>query len=142
MGRRTLLALMPAAWVSPVSAAPPIRIGSLRFGSLAWELDVMRRHGLVEGFAVDSVEFAGGPASQVALQAGNVDVVMQDWLWTSRLRSDGAPWTFRARQRRPGRDHGAQGLPDCHDRRSEKPPPRHPCRAAATSISRPATSPR
>ena len=94
MTRRTLLALMPAAWVSPVSAAPPIRIGSLRFGSLAWELDVMRRHGLVEGFAVDSVEFAGGPASQVALQAGNVDVVMQDWLWTSRLRSDGAPWTF------------------------------------------------
>lgn len=82
------------AWARLARAKGAIRIGTLRFGSLAWELDVMRQHGLVEGFAIEATEFASGPASQVALQAGNVDVVLQDWIWTSRLRSEGAPWTF------------------------------------------------
>ena len=95
MRRRTLLALLPAVAASrPARAEAAIRIGTLRFGSLAWELDVMRRHGLVDGFAIEATEFASGPASQIALQAGSVDVVLQDWLWTSRLRSEGAPWTF------------------------------------------------
>lgn len=93
--RRTALGLLPAlAWAGSARAEGAIRIGTLRFGSLAWELDVMRQHGLVEGFAIEATEFASGPASQVALQAGNVDVVLQDWIWTSRLRSEGAPWIF------------------------------------------------
>lgn len=86
--------LAAAAVVRPARAAAPIRIGTLRFGSLAWELDVMRHHGLVQGFALEPVEFASGPASQTALQAGSVDIVLQDWIWTSRLRSEGAAWTF------------------------------------------------
>ena len=95
MTRRTVLGLLPAlAWAGAARAEGAIRIGTLRFGSLAWELDVMRQHGLVEGFAIEATEFASGPASQVALQAGTVDVVLQDWIWTSRLRSEGAPWTF------------------------------------------------
>jgi len=95
LSRRTILALLPAlAAATPAHADAAIRIGTLRFGSLAWELDVMRQHGLVDGFTLETSEFASGPASQVALQAGNVDIVLQDWLWTSRLRSEGAPWTF------------------------------------------------
>lgn len=93
--RRTMTGLLAAAAVvRPVRAATPIRIGTLRFGSLAWEMDVIRHHGLDQGFALEPVEFASGPASQTALQAGAVDIVLQDWIWTSRLRSDGAAWTF------------------------------------------------
>jgi len=78
----------------PACAAEPVRVGTLRFGSVAWELDVMRAHKLDAAFALERVEFAAGQGSQVALQAGRVDVVLQDWLWVSRQRASGADWTF------------------------------------------------
>lgn len=89
---RRVLPLLLVATAARAEAA--IRVGSLRFGSLAWELDVIWRQGLARGFGLEVVEFATGPASQVALQAGNVDVVLQDWLWVSRQRAAGAGWTM------------------------------------------------
>lgn len=91
--RRALAALLSLAAL-PARAAEPIRVGTLRFGSLSWELDVMRQNGLDRDLALEVVEFAAGPASQVALQAGRVDIVLQDWLWVSRQRAAGADWTL------------------------------------------------
>lgn len=91
--RRAIAALPALALAARARAAAPVRVGTLRFGSLAWELDVMSRHGLVQGFALETVEHASAPASQVALQSGQVDIVLQDWLWVSRQRSGGADWT-------------------------------------------------
>ena len=84
----------PAATAATTTAA--IRIGTLRFGSVAWELDVMRTHGLdaLAGLAIEAVEFASSQAPQVALQAGRVDVIVQDWLFVSRQRAMGADWTL------------------------------------------------
>ena len=84
----------PAATAATTTAA--IRIGTLRFGSVAWELDVMRTHGLdaIAGLAIEAVEFASSQAPQVALQAGRVDVIVQDWLFVSRQRAMGADWTL------------------------------------------------
>ena len=101
--RRTLLsAALIAASPLAAAAAPnagsgnAIRVGTLRFGSVAWELDVMRTHGLdaAAGVSVEAVEFAATQAAQVALQAGRVDTVVQDWLWVSRQRATGADWTL------------------------------------------------
>lgn len=89
--RRALPLLLCAAAV-PAAAETAIRVGTLRFGSLAWELDVIRRHDLVRGFGLETVEFAAGQASQVALQSGHVDLVLQDWLFVSRQRATGAHW--------------------------------------------------
>jgi NitT/TauT family transport system substrate-binding protein len=87
------LALAPAA-----RAAGPltVRVGMLRFGTVAWELDVIRRRGFdrAHGIEIQAQEFASGPASQVALQARAVDVAAQDWIWVARQRADGADWTF------------------------------------------------
>ena len=97
--RRTLLSAALAAASPLVAAAAPgnaIRVGTLRFGSVAWELDVMRTHGLdaAAGVAIEAVEFAATQAAQVALQAGRVDTAVQDWLWVSRQRAMGADWTL------------------------------------------------
>ena len=101
IGRRTLLATswtaaLPLTSALAAAALGAIRVGTLRFGSVAWELDVMRTHGLdaAAGVAVEAVEFAATPAAQVALQAGRVDTVVQDWLWVSRQRATGADWTL------------------------------------------------
>ena len=95
--RAVLLALLAAPIAfRAAQAAAAIRIGVLRFGTVSWELDVIRRHRLdqAQGVSLEPVEFAAAQATQVALQAGAVDMVALDWLWVSRQRSDGADWSF------------------------------------------------
>ncbi|MEA1648807.1 ABC transporter substrate-binding protein [Nitrospirillum sp. BR 11164] len=99
MTRRRLLATGLAASV-PVRAraagAPALRVGILRYGTVSWELDVIRRHGLdaAHGLTIVPQEFATGQATQVALQAGQVDTIAVDWLWVARQRASGGDWTF------------------------------------------------
>jgi NitT/TauT family transport system substrate-binding protein len=77
-------------------AAVKVRIGVLKFGTVSWELDTLRHHGLdaANGIDLDIVNFAGEDATNVALQAGEVDVIVSDWLWVSRLRSEGSDLTL------------------------------------------------
>ena len=77
-------------------AEAAIRIGSLRYGTLSWELEIIARHDLdrLHGLRIEKVELAGTPAAQLALQAKRVDVIISDWLWVSRQRAGGADLTF------------------------------------------------
>ena len=81
--------------IGPATAGT-VRIGVLKFGTVAWELDVIEAHELdkAEGFDLEVVELAGKDATTVALQAGKVDVIVTDWIWVSRQRADGADLTF------------------------------------------------
>jgi NitT/TauT family transport system substrate-binding protein len=76
-------------------AEPTIRIGSLRYGTLSWQLEVIAKHGLdkQEGIRVEPLELAATPAAQLALQAGSVDLIVSDWLWVSRQRAEGGDLT-------------------------------------------------
>ena len=78
------------------AAAETVRIGVLKFGTVAWELDVIKAHGLdeAEGIDVEVVGLAGKDATSVALQAGKVDMIVTDWIWVSRQRAAGAGFTF------------------------------------------------
>jgi NitT/TauT family transport system substrate-binding protein len=94
----TILGGMAAALsAAPARAAqPPVRIGVLKFGTVSWMLDVLRRHGFDRsaGVAVEIVELASGQATQVALQAGRVDTIVGDLLWVARQRAAGTDWAF------------------------------------------------
>ncbi|MEX6505469.1 ABC transporter substrate-binding protein [Jiella sp. M17.18] len=84
--------MAPAAFAE----TPTVKIGVLKYGTVNWELDAMKRAGLDEknGVSVDTVPFAGDSASEVAFQAGAVDMIVSDWLWVSRQRATGADYTF------------------------------------------------
>jgi NitT/TauT family transport system substrate-binding protein len=73
-----------------------IRVGVLKFGTVNWELKSMKHHGLdqANGFELEIVPFAGGDATRIALLGGEVDVMVSDWLWVSRQRSEGRNLTF------------------------------------------------
>jgi NitT/TauT family transport system substrate-binding protein len=90
-----LLALVAAA---PVSAVEPahLRLGLVKFGTAAWEIDTMRSHGMdrAAGIAIDVTDLANPAAGEVALQAGAVDAIFTDWLWVSRQRAAGQHITF------------------------------------------------
>ncbi len=76
--------------------AGTIRIGVLKFGTVNWELDAIKSNGLdrAEGLELQIIELANTGATTVALQAGDVDVIVTDWLWVTRQRAEGAGFTF------------------------------------------------
>jgi NitT/TauT family transport system substrate-binding protein len=90
------LAVPLAATTARADEPLPVRVGVLRFGTVAWELDVIRRHSFdaAHGIAVQPRDFAAAQATQVALLAGAVDVTAQDWLWVARQRAEGADFAY------------------------------------------------
>lgn len=73
-----------------------IKIGALKFGTVNWLLETIKNNDLAKknGVDLEIVELSGKDASQVALQGKAVDIVVTDWLWVTRLRSEGTPYTF------------------------------------------------
>jgi NitT/TauT family transport system substrate-binding protein len=73
-----------------------IRLGVLAFGTLEWELAALKNEHLVDtaDFEIQMQTLASPQAAEVALQAGAVDMIVSDWIWTSRMRSTGSDFTF------------------------------------------------
>ncbi len=73
-----------------------IRIGVLAFGTVNWELNTIKFHGLdrENGVELEVTKFSGKNASAIALQGGAVDAIVTDWIWVSRRRSSGADYSF------------------------------------------------
>lgn len=87
-----LLAAVPGR----APAADVVRVAVLKFGTVNWELDVVRAHGLdrAHGFELEVLPLAGKNATSVALQAGEVDLIVSDWVWVARERAAGTPYSF------------------------------------------------
>lgn len=104
MVRRRLLLAITSLWLGwsmlflngETALAGTVKIGVLKFGTVNWELDVIKQHGLDKAAGIDLsiVELANNQATAVALQAGEVDVIVTDWLWVTRQRAEGARFTF------------------------------------------------
>jgi NitT/TauT family transport system substrate-binding protein len=95
---RTLLAAVILA-VAPSRAwcgAETIRLVAQKTGTFAWELAVIRAHGLDKkaNLAIEVLELASPEAGKIALRAGNADIMVSDWLFVSRERALGAKLTF------------------------------------------------
>jgi len=73
-----------------------VRVGVLKFGTVNWELKSLKHAGndTKNGIDVEIVPFASGDATKIALQGGEVDIIVSDWLWVSRQRADGVALTF------------------------------------------------
>jgi NitT/TauT family transport system substrate-binding protein len=73
-----------------------IRLGVLAFGTLEWELAALKNEHLLNtaDFEIQTQTLASPQAAEVALQAGAVDMIVGDWIWTSRVRSTGTDFTF------------------------------------------------
>jgi NitT/TauT family transport system substrate-binding protein len=81
---------------APAQDLGTVKVGVLEFGTVNWELDVIKHHGLdnERGFTLEVQGFASGQATNVALQGEAVDSIVDDYLWVSRQRSDGQMLTF------------------------------------------------
>jgi NitT/TauT family transport system substrate-binding protein len=73
------------------AAAERIRLAVQKTGTLAWELDVIKNHGLdrKHDLAIEVVELASTEAGKIAFKGGSADLMLSDWLWVARERSLG-----------------------------------------------------
>lgn len=116
----TVLVASAAAAANP----PTLKVGVLEFGTVMWELDVIRHNRLdmANGINLEVIGFASNQATKVALQAGEVDMIVTDWLWVTRQRAEGIDWTFIPYSRAVGalvvqQDSPARSLTDLKDRK-------------------------
>ena len=80
----------------PSFAADTLRVGLQKTGTFAWQLDVIKRHGLATAANLDLklTEMSSADAGKLALNAGSVDVAVVDWLWVARERVLGTRLQF------------------------------------------------
>jgi NitT/TauT family transport system substrate-binding protein len=90
------LVVVAAFAATSATAAERIRLAVQRTGTLSWELDVIKTHGLDRKLDLDivSVELASTEAGKIALKGGSADLMLSDWLWVSRERSLGDALVF------------------------------------------------
>jgi len=81
---------------STAHGADRIRVATQITGTLAWELEVVRDHGLDRkaDLNIQTMDLASTEGGQVALRGGSVDLILSDWLWVSRERALGDDLVF------------------------------------------------
>ena len=90
------LAVAACLFMGTAHAADTVRVAAQKTGTLAWELDVVRAHGLDRqaDLRIETTELASPEAGKIALRGGSADVIVSDWLWVSRERDLGARLVF------------------------------------------------
>ncbi|MBW6417556.1 ABC transporter substrate-binding protein [Celeribacter sp. PS-C1] len=98
---------------------PTLKAALYMSGTVAWEVDTIRHNGFdtAQGFQLDAMDVAGGAASRVALAAGEVDMIVADWLWVAAQRAEGKDYVFVPYSKAVGglyvpKDSPAQSLAD------------------------------
>ncbi len=88
--------LLTIAGVSAAAAGERLTVGVLKFGTVNWQLDSLKRNGFDAdaGVELDLLPLASKNATAVALQAGEVDLIVSDWIWALRQRAAGADFLF------------------------------------------------
>lgn len=99
--KRTLILSIALAVLSGLTAvsahaADRIRVAAQKTGTLAWELEVIRSHGLDRqaDLDIETTELASTEAGQIALEGGSTDLILSDWLWVARSRTLGDDLVF------------------------------------------------
>ncbi|PWK49331.1 NitT/TauT family transport system substrate-binding protein [Silicimonas algicola] len=95
-----LLALASAllALALPASAQdlPTVRLATLEIGTVNWELATITENGFDEanGFNLDITSYADNDATRIAVEGGEADVAVADWIWVARQRAAGKDYVF------------------------------------------------
>lgn len=95
-GLAVLAALASFAGTARAEDHPTLKAALYMSGTVAWEVDTIRHNGFDtdNGFALEVMDVAGGAAGRIALAAGEVDMIVADWLWVAAQRADGKDYVF------------------------------------------------
>jgi NitT/TauT family transport system substrate-binding protein len=73
-----------------------IKVGVLAYGTVNWELDVLKYNKLDKKYGIDVevIKLASKNAVAIALQSNSVDIIVNDWVWVNRQRASGKDISF------------------------------------------------
>ncbi|MFA3916383.1 ABC transporter substrate-binding protein [Ruegeria hyattellae] len=97
---KTFIALCTALafWAGAVAGQsdPVIRAAVLKIGTVNWELATIIENGLDKkhGFTLEVQPFADNGATRIAVEGGEADMAVADWIWVARQRSAGKGYVF------------------------------------------------
>ena len=85
-----------SAYAVSEASKPIVKVGVLKWGTVNWELQTLLKNKLDEKneYKLEVVGLANKNATAIALQGGEVDVIVSDYIWVNRQRADGANFTF------------------------------------------------
>ncbi|MFM8648003.1 MAG: hypothetical protein ACKOB7_09575, partial [Methylocystis sp.] len=93
-----LLAWLATLFAVPsvASAAQQLRLALQKTGTGNWEIQVAQAFGLDKeaDLELQINELASPEASKIALLGGNTDLIISDWLWVARERTNGVKVAF------------------------------------------------
>lgn len=80
-----------SAGMATAQDLPVIRAATLETGTLNWELQTIIQNDLDEanGFQLEAQGYADNPATRIALEGGEADIAVADWIWVARQRAEG-----------------------------------------------------
>ena len=78
------------------SDLPTVRLAVLKIGTVNWELATIKANGFDEkhGFKLDIQPFADNGATRIAVEGGEADIAVADWIWVARQRAAGKDYVF------------------------------------------------
>lgn len=84
-------ALTTATW-----AETQVRAAVLKIGTVNWELATIKSNGFdtANGFNLVIAPYADNGATRVALEGGEADIAVADWIWVARQRAEGKDYVF------------------------------------------------
>ncbi|WP_116599620.1 ABC transporter substrate-binding protein [Primorskyibacter marinus] len=96
--RRGACALLALSLTAPAFAQdlPKLRAAVLKIGTVNWELATITGNGFdkAHGFELEVAPYADNGATRVAVEGGEADVAVADWIWVARQRAAGKDYVF------------------------------------------------
>lgn len=93
-----VIAVVLTSLAAPVIAddLPTIRAAVLKIGTVNWELATITENGFdrANGFALDVQPYADNAATRIAVEGGEADMAVADWIWVARQRAAGKDYVF------------------------------------------------
>ena len=88
-----LIALAAPAFAQDL---PTVRLATLEIGTVNWELKTITDNGfdVAHGFKLDVQSYADNAATRIAVEGGEADVAVADWIWVARQRAEGKDYVF------------------------------------------------
>lgn len=112
-------ALFTLAGAALAQETPTVRLATLKIGTVNWELQTIVDNGFDEahGFNLEIQSYADNAATRIAVEGGEADVAVADWIWVARQRAEGKDYVFVPYSKAVGSlvvpgDSGAASLED------------------------------
>lgn len=93
---KSRLLIIMLLFLSNVFGNEKLKVGVLAFGTVNWELDTLKHNNLDKkyGFDLEVIKLASKNAVSIALQSKTVDIIVSDWVWVNRQKTDSRNYSF------------------------------------------------